>query len=137
LDKNPKFTLIELESPGGYVIEGMRMSKLIAGRKMDTVSFDLCASACTDLFVSGQDRYLGPDVQMGFHRSGTRYGPVGSGWNASDYQSARYLQERGTSDDFIQKALTPSIREIWWAPHKEMYTSGYANLQWSERKQGY
>jgi hypothetical protein len=28
LDKNPKFTLVQIESPGGFVIEGMRMAQM-------------------------------------------------------------------------------------------------------------
>ncbi len=137
LDRNPKLTLIEIESPGGLVIEGLRMAQMIVDRKMDTVSMEGCYSACTLLLAGGTDRYLGPSVGVGFHRSGTRYGPVSTGWTASDYKMAEFWQNRGVSPQFIQKALKPSIREIWKPIHGEMYSSGYATLRWSERKTGY
>lgn len=137
LDRNPKFTLLQIESPGGKVIEGMRMSQLVTKRKMDTVSLELCASSCTFVLAAGADRYLGPQARIGFHRSGTRYGPVSIGWSETDFQMARYYRDRGVESGFIDKALTPSIRQIWFAPHADMYTAGFANLMWSERKAGY
>ncbi len=137
LDRNPKFTLIEIESPGGFVVEGLRMAQMIVDRKLDTVSLEGCYSACTLLLAGGIDRYLGPEVEVGFHRSGTRYGPVSKGWTAADYKIAEFWQSRGVSASFIQKALKPSIREIWTPIHGEMYGAGYATLKWSERKTGY
>lgn len=137
LDRNPKLTLVEIESPGGIVIEGLRMAQMIVDRRMDTVSMEGCYSACTLLLAGGVDRYLGPDVEVGFHRSGTRYGPVSRGWTATDYKMAEFWQSRGVSTVFIHKALKPSIREIWTPIHGEMYGAGYATLRWSERKSGY
>ena len=137
LDTNPKFTLIQIESPGGFVIEGMRIAKLVADRKMDTVSLERCGSACTLILASGADRYLGPDVRVGFHRSGLLYGPVEIGWSETDQEIAKYFRARGVSEGFVDKALTPSVRQIWTPSHPEMYAAGYANLKWSERKPGY
>jgi hypothetical protein len=137
LDKNPKYTLIQIESPGGFVIEGMRMAQMVEKRKLDMVSLDECASACTLVLAAGGDRYLGPDVEVGFHRSGTRYGPIQSGWSETDHKIAEYYRSRGTNNAFIEKALTPSIRQIWIAAHADMYEAGFANLKWAERKVGY
>ena len=137
LDSNPKYNLIEIQSPGGFVIEGMRMARMVSSKKMDTVAIGLCASACTFVLAAGADRYLGPEAAIGFHRSGTRYGPINTGWSETDHQIAKYYQERGTSLAFVERALEPSIRQIWFAPHADMFTSGYATLMWSERKPGY
>ena len=137
LAENPKYKLVEIEGPGGYALEGFRMAKLISDRELDTVTLDHCESACTLLFVSGAQRYLGPDVEVGFHRSGTSFGPVSTAWTETDYQVARLLHARGVDEKFIFKSLTPSIRSIWHAPHQEMYAAGYATQRWSERKLGY
>ena len=137
IQSNRKLTLVEIESPGGYVVEGLKMSKLILTRKYDTVTFDHCESACTLIFAAGTDRYLGPDADVGFHRSGSRYGPTEDGWSATDHQMARYLRGRGVKDAFIDQAFIPSIRDIWYAPHNQMYAAGYATIQWSGRKFGY
>ena len=137
LSQNPKYTLLQIESPGGYVIEGMRMAQIVQQRKMDTVALESCASACTFVLAAGADRYLGPHVKVGFHRSGRRFTPVSTGWSETDHQIAKYYRERGVNGAFVAQALTPSIREIWVAPHTDMYAAGYANLMWSERKNGY
>jgi len=137
LTANRKLTLIEIESSGGYVVEGLRMAPLVSDRKLDTVSLDHCESACTLILASGTDRYLGPDVDVGFHRSGAKYSAIASGWSSTDHQMARVLRSRGVDAQFIQKAFIPSIRDIWYAPHGEMYMAGYATAKWSERKFGY
>lgn len=137
LERNPRLTLLELESPGGYAIEGFRMARLISQHGLDTVAFGKCSSACTLLFAAGKVRYLGPAAAMGFHRSGRKYSPVGDGWNSTDHAMAGYYAERGVQQEFIQKALTPSIAELWVAPQGEQFAAGYASLRWSERKAGY
>ena len=137
LTEHPQYTLIELESPGGRVVEGFRMAKLIADRKMDTAVLGQCASACTFLFVTGQDRYLGPEAMLGFHRSGRRNVFSDAGWSATDHKIAEHYEKFGTSEEFISKALKEPIYRVWWAPHAEMYGAGYANKAWMERKTGY
>jgi len=137
LNANRKYTLIEIESPGGYVVEGMRMAKLVADRKLDIVSLDYCESACTLILASGTERFLGPKVEVGFHRSGYRYGPVNDGWSATDHQMAKLLKGRGVDEKFIHKAFIPSINGMWYPEHGEMFAAGYATLKWSERKFGY
>ncbi len=136
LDRNPKLTLIEIDSPGGLVIEGLRMAQMIEDHKMDTVALELCQSACTLLLASGTERYLGPEAEIGFHRSGKRYGPISLGWSSTDHKMAELWQRRGVDPAFIQKALKPSIRELWIPIHGEMFTAGYATLRWAERKSG-
>jgi hypothetical protein len=137
LNANRKYTLIEIESPGGYVVEGVRMSKLVADRKLDVVSLEYCESACTLILASGTERFLGPKVEVGFHRSGRRYGPVSDGWSATDHQMAKLLKGRGVDEKFIQKAFIPSIEGMWYPEHGEMFAAGYATLKWSERRFGY
>jgi len=137
LNTNRKYTLIEIESPGGYVVEGVRMAKLVADRKLDVVSLEYCESACTLILASGTERFLGPKVEVGFHRSGRRYGPVSDGWSATDHQMAKLLKGRGVDEKFIQKAFIPSIEGMWYPEHGEMFSAGYATLKWSERRFGY
>lgn len=62
---------------------------------------------------------------------------MGEGWSATDHALADYYAKRGVQQNFIHKALTPSIRELWVAPHAEQYAAGYASAPWSERKAGY
>lgn len=136
LKANRKYQLVQIESPGGYVAEGFRMARLIEQYRLNTVSFEDCHSACTLLLAAGGVRYLGPKVMVGFHRSGTKYGPVGDGWSWTDHRVAKYYQSRGVQAAFIRRALIPSIRDIWIASHAQMYEAGYATIKWEERPTG-
>jgi hypothetical protein len=129
--------LIQIESPGGVVIEGLRMADTVRQRQLDTVSFESCASACTLVLAAGTERYLGTDAEIGFHRSGRRFGPVNPGWSATDHKIAQHYRDRGVTEAFVRQALKPSIRELWIAPHEAMYTHGFANKPWAQRKSGY
>ncbi len=137
LQRNPALTLVQIESPGGYVLEGLRMAKLVQQRNLDTVVLESCVSSCTLVLAAGQDRYLGPDARMGFHRSGLKYGEVSLGWSATDHQIADWYRARGTAEDFVQRALQRPMQELWQPTHSEMYSAGYATLRWIERKPGY
>ncbi|MEO7106125.1 MAG: hypothetical protein ABIZ09_07120 [Rhodoferax sp.] len=137
LEKKPKLTLVEIESPVGFVVEGMAMAKLIQEHRMDTVSFDRCASACTILLAAGQDRYLGPDVRVGFHRSGVFGTPISASWTRTDHELADYYLSRNTSESFVGHALDTPSNKIWVPTHAEMFAAGYATKAWNERKSGY
>ena len=133
----PKLTLIQVESPGGYVIEGMAMAKLIQLNGLDTVSLEKCSSACTLLFAAGSERYLGPQARLGFHRSGIFGMKPTTGWTETEYRIANYYRSRGTTQDFIQLALDTASNRLWVPDHGVMLEAGYANKLWSERKSGY
>lgn len=137
LQRHPTLTLVELRSPGGYVLEGLRMARVVMDRGLDTAALESCASACTLVLAAGRERYLGPQAEVGFHRSGSRYQPVSLGWTRTDHQIADYYATRGASPAFIDQALALPITEIWWAPHDEMYTQGFATRPWAERRAGY
>lgn len=137
LDQNPRYTLIEIDSPGGFVIEGIRMADIVAARKMDTVVMSKCASACTLLLVVGKDRYLAPNALVGFHRSGRKHLLEDRGWSETDQRIADHYRSYGAAPDFVTQALQEPMFRIWWAPHADMYRAGYANKAWSERKSGY
>lgn len=101
LRSNTKLTLIQVESPGGYVIEGLAMAKLIQRMKLDTVSLERCASACTLLLAAGEKRYVGPNAKVGFHRSGVLGQAPSSSWTSTEYELADYYPSRGAIEAFI------------------------------------
>lgn len=137
LKTSPKLTLVEIESPGGYVIEGLAMARLIEKNRLDTVSFEECQSACTYLLVAGEERYLGPAVKVGFHRSWSFIHGIGTGWNRLDHEVADYYRSRSTDHAFVQRALDTPGNRMWLPTHGEMFTAGYATKRWDERKSGY
>lgn len=136
LAQAPRLRLLELESPGGYVIEGLAMARLIQDNALDTVSLERCASACTLLLAAGHARYIGPQAQIGFHRSWGTWSKAGDGWSASDYQIADYYRARGTSANFIAQAMNTPAATLWLPDPLRMLGAGYATHLWEDRPPG-
>lgn len=135
--QSPILTLVEIDSPGGYVAEGLAMARLLEKVGADTVAFDECASACTFLLAAGKERYLGPKSEVGFHRSWSRTLGFGNGWSSTDHRIAEFYRSRGASEEFIKHALDTPGYDIWLPTQGQMFTSGYATKRWDERKAGY
>jgi len=137
LKKQHDLHLLEIESPGGFVIEGLRMAELVERYRLDTVTFERCASACTFVLNVGQERYLGPNAKVGFHRSGYIGVYEDNGWSDTDFRIADFYRHHGCDEKFISEALKEPMFRIWWAPHEAMLSAGFATHPWSERKNGY
>ena len=137
LQMQPRLTLVQIESPGGYVVEGMAMAALIEKNRLDTVSLESCASACTLLLAAGQERYLSAGTTVGFHRSGLFGYAPSTTWNPVDHEIAAFYKSRETSEDFIKQALDTPFNKIWNPPAEHMFAAGFATKWWSERKEGY
>lgn len=137
LQLKPRLTLLQVEGPGGFVFEGLALARLIERHKLDTVSFEDCASACTLLLAAGQERYLGAKARVGFHRSGRSNFNVSKFWTSTDHELADYYRSRDTTDDFIREALDTPFDNIWEPDHGRMFSSGYATKRWDERKSRY
>jgi hypothetical protein len=133
LRQKPRLTLVELNSPGGYVFEGLAMAELIRKNGFDTVSFEDCESACTLIFAAGGERYLGPQARVGFHRSWSLRRPLSTSWSRVDHVMADYYQARGTSFDFVKAALDTPSNTMWYPQHGLMLEAGYATRKWYDR----
>jgi hypothetical protein len=133
LTEHPRTRLLELKSPGGYVIEGLAISRLIKQSGMDTVAFQYCHSACTFIFAAGKARFLGPKVEIGFHRSSVFGQPIASEWTGTEYRVARYFKAQGVEEDFIKTAFSYPGDDLWIPTHGHMLDSGYASLRWVDK----
>jgi hypothetical protein len=137
LKQTPVLTLVEIDSPGGYVVEGLAMARLLEKAGADTASLEECASSCTFLLAAGKERYLGPKSEIGFHRSFSRSLGFGKGWSSTDHRIADYYRSRGTEEAFVKRALDTPGYDLWIPTHGQMFSAGYATKRWDERKAGY
>jgi hypothetical protein len=137
LKKSPELTLVEIESPGGYVVEGLAMARMIQGKRLDTVSLDHCMSACTMLLAAGAERYLGPNAKVGFHRSWSYKTLYSNTVSPTDVKIANYYRSRNTAENLVRQFLQTPGYEMWYPRHDVMYTAGYATHRWEERKPAY
>ncbi len=134
---NPQYSVVQMESRGGFVVDADRMAALVRKRGLSTVSMEFCASACTDVFLAGKQRFLGPEARFGFHRSGYPGMPPDAPPSQSDMEHAVTLRSAGVAEDFIEHVSATPYHRIWRPTQAEMFAADYATLHWSERPAGW
>ena len=136
LSKAPKVRTLFLASPGGLTLEARLIAAQVRKRKLNTYVEQYCASACTQLFVSGRERVVGKDAVLGFHQAvgvdrrgrATRVNratvkalsPTAVfGINGNDTLRLAY-ELAGLDKAFIEKVLSKSHNEMWFPTVKEL-----------------
>jgi hypothetical protein len=112
LDATPAVETIDLNNVGGRVAEAEKLRDTVLAHHLSTYTSTMCASACTIVFMAGQQRYLGPDGKLGFHRWSF------PGWTADQDASSNYVAERtmaaaGVAPDFAAKAFSTPANDLW------------------------
>jgi hypothetical protein len=112
LSAAPGVKTVDLNSIGGRVAEAERLRDIVRQRHLSTYTSDVCASACTLVYLAGQRRYLGPYGRLGFHR-----------WSFAGLTPEQVLdnireQERqmiaaGVAPDFAAKASATAANDLW------------------------
>src|SRR5664279_1705391 len=67
--KVPGIHLVELDSPGGYAIEGLGLAKVLEARRVDMLVLHRCASACIAAFAAGERRIFHWTILSSFNAS--------------------------------------------------------------------
>jgi hypothetical protein len=121
---NPQAKLLHLNSPGGDVAEAYRMVKVVEARGLTTTVDKLCVSACTLVFLAGQQRLISSSARMGFHR------PLVP--SMSDAEMAQFVQhdrdfmrERGVSQWFVDKTYATPNSDVWYPTTSELTSSKF------------
>ena len=137
LAKNPKIALLELDSPGGYVDEAKAMRELLELKGIDTLVIRYCASACTDVFLGGNRRYVALDANFGFHQSGHCGKDAGDlSWGEREHEIATLFREKKVQRKFALMALGTSYFSLWQPSAVDVKDSGFATDWWSFSEEG-
>ena len=123
LAANPNVERIHLTSDGGLVDEGQALGALVAERSLTTYVPDVCASACTLIFVRGRTRFLAAGGQLGFHAP-YELGPGGQ-FEAVDpgAERAAYLAA-GVTPDFVARTMSVAPEDIWIPDPAQLRAAG-------------
>lgn len=116
----PKATLVILDSPGGWVKEGVLMADVIRRYNMSTHVDKTCASACTLAFLAGLDRTAGPGARLGFHQGRAVGERDDDDRSVSQQELARMYQQAGVSADFARRIVQVSSHDIWVPSRSEL-----------------
>lgn len=132
---------VVLNSPGGSLLEGVRLGRAIRALNFDTaIGVDrtpltdqrdaICASACAYAFAGGVLRFISPDDgKLGLHQFRTARGP---GISEGDAQTVSgllvaYLSEMGVDAKAFALASVTDPNGIIWLDARDAETLGFAN----------
>jgi hypothetical protein len=130
---HPEIRLMEIESTGGYVREADLIVDMVRKHGLDTLVRGKCLSACTEIFLAGSKRYVGPDARFGFHQSGYSGRERDTQWSITEYESSILYREKGVAKEFMDQALNTSYYDLWRPHVLDVKDSGFATHWWSER----
>jgi len=108
LDAAPDAETVELQSPGGWVGEAVRIAEQIERRELATRVVSQCSSACTLAFAGGVRRTLAPGAALGFHA-----GSAATGIGDGNREINAYMLYRGIDPQFLLASNAVPPRDIW------------------------
>jgi hypothetical protein len=125
LARDPSIRRLELDSPGGNSDQGLELGALVEKYSLSTFVRHRCSSACTFVFVAGRERVLTAGAKLGFHRGRS---PVWDDVLTDDdkYNGhlISYLESRGVTASFAQKAFRVPNDDIWYPSVDELLAAG-------------
>jgi len=117
LGVNPTVRTVVLNSPGGHYAVGLRMGRLIRERGLNTLTTEMCGSACTFAFLGGDERLLGPGARLGFHAMSGNTDIVLSRMQG---HAAETLAAAEVPQDFIARAFGTPASDVWYPSIEEL-----------------
>jgi hypothetical protein len=122
LDGAAVVRMVELDSRGGRVLEGLALGRLLRDRNLDTLVVAECSSACVTAFSGGNRRLLGPAARLGLHSAG------GTGINASGIARANatsdeFISRQGVDLRVLEKGAAVASTDIWFPEHSVLLGS--------------
>lgn len=126
LESNPNVQGIILDSIGGRIYEGRKLSKLILTHGLNTYSLKGCYSICTTAFIAGKNRYLGLGANLAFHQYSTGYRNLDATVDIKKEQATdlKLFQQQGVKKDFLDKLFNTPHDDLWYPPLDEMLHAG-------------
>jgi hypothetical protein len=117
----PDVGTLLLDSPGGWIREGVRMADVVKRYGLNTRVEHDCFSSCTIVLLAGQNRSAGPDAQIGFHRGRS----IGESAEESrdrpvPAQEAEIYRKAGLRDAFVRRIVSTPNDSIFIPSHSEL-----------------
>lgn len=121
---------VELQSPGGRLLEAERLAAALRAAGLDTRTVGDCQSACTLLHMAGQRRQMLPQARLGFHRASTgTVNPVLDQF--ANRELARAYRGAGLPEPMLRRVLQTPAHAMWHPGRDELVAAGLITV--SER----
>ncbi len=124
----PQARALDIESPGGRIIEARKMMKLVHDHNLSTYTSQECMSAATLVLLSGRERIVGVHARVGFH-SGYLPGATTGEENQMNNLVRTTMESLGVSSDFVARVLATPSKHMWFPTYREMYAAGVVTRQ--------
>ena len=111
--------IIRLNSPGGSILESVKLADIIRFGKIATsvIGTSKCASACFIAFAAGSERYANYTASIGVHGASDESGQETIKSGAATVTMARIVKELGVPPSIIGKmVITPPEQMVWLTP---------------------
>jgi hypothetical protein len=107
---------VSLDSPGGLVIVGASIAKLVRSNGFNTLvpSDATCASACFMIFAAGKERFAGDKARIGVHSANNPKLGETDDAKSSTIDMARFLAELGVPPPILGKLVTARPADMAW-----------------------
>ena len=118
-DAGKLVTSIRLNSPGGSLLEGVKLAEAIRFAKVATNvgRGATCASACFLIFAAGETKFANYTAQIGVHGASDQSGQETSELGAATVSMARVAKELGVPPGIIGRmVVTPPNEMVWLSP---------------------
>lgn len=119
LPGNTVLTGILLNSPGGSLLEGVRMATTIRNTGLATAAVRVCASACFLMFAAGTRKLALNGARIGVHSASVE-GVETIGSQAVTTQMARQAADFGVPPAVIGKMVTTAAADIAWLSQDDL-----------------
>jgi hypothetical protein len=115
----PQVGTLLLDSPGGWIREGIRMADVVKRYGLNTRVEHDCYSSCTIVLLAGQNRSAGDQAQIGFHR-GRAIGESSGGRRPVPTEEADIYRKAGLSESFVRRIVATPNNSIFVPSRREL-----------------
>lgn len=122
LRDNPDIKTVVLDSPGGHYAVGLRMGRMIRERALDTLTTDMCGSACTYAFIGGIHRTIRGGARLGFHALAGNTPVVLERMQAHATQT---LKAADVPDEFIARIFATPAEDAWYPTRAQLREANF------------
>lgn len=119
LEAHPNVKLLHLHSIGGRMLGAIRMAAIVKQRKLDTYVKERCASACTVVYLAGENRLIGENGELAFHAAGMGGTSMHNNETLGSSLKTEYINA-GVPNWFLKKVLATPNDDLWIPDHNKL-----------------
>ncbi|HGG03823.1 MAG TPA: hypothetical protein ENK28_00040 [Aliiroseovarius sp.] len=121
---NPELERVVLNSNGGRIFAARAIAQLVRDRGLTTEVTATCSSACTLIFLAGDQRILGPDARLGFHGYSQNVYVQSVAPDDEEAKDRATLLATGIDAAFLDRAFATSPQDMWFPDRATLRAAG-------------